>query len=374
MHKVANKYLNVRVGAPSTAAPCSGYLDPSMGVDVVATVTGTMIDGNNIWFKDERNNYYWSGGFESHSFSERLIYHLRDAPLSQFICPEDLALLTVKAEVQGIGWGMDGDQCYIDLFYSGHSGGQLPKYLTLTVEGDQRRLPVRIRPVNGFSIHGALQPSDMLKNRLHLSGPNGIVNTGSMGYFVRKRDDLSLYGITCYHVARSDWNAFDMEMPGGQDFSVLLHGDSTLIGHVIDGFIDEDIDAALIALEPAVAPALSIPLIGRVTGPRDITCLDIRTQLPVFMFGGQSTFRSGRCTGVLKQAAINYGMQTKVLQNLIVVENEGHAISQGGDSGSWVVDEHNAAIGMVVAGGNTFTLVIPIRRILTRLKVSIANA
>ena len=374
MYKIANKYLNVRTGAPSTAAPCSGYLDPLMGVDVVAAVTGTMIDGNNIWLRDERNNYYWSGGFESHSFSERLIYHLREEPLSRFICDADLALLTTQAGVQGIGWGMDGDQCHIDLFYSGTTEQQMPKYLTLTVEGDQRRLPVRIRRMNGFSIHGALQPSDMLKNRLLLSGPNGVVNTGSMGYFVRKQDDPGLYGITCYHVARSDWNAFDMETPGGQDFAVLLHGNSTLIGHVIDGFIDEDIDAALIALDPAVAPTLTIPLIGRVTGSRDITCLDIQNQLPVFMFGGQSTFRSGRCTAVLKQAVVNYGMQTKVLQNLIVVENEGHAISQGGDSGSWVVDEHNAAIGMVVAGGDTFTLVIPIRRILARLNVSIANA
>lgn len=374
MHKIANKYINVRVGAPSTSAPISGYLDPSMGVDVIAAVTGTMIDGNNIWFKDERNNYYWSGGFESNSFSERLIYHLREAPLSQFLSAEDLGGLSVGNGVQGIGWGIDGTQCYIDLFYSGATPERMPKYLTLVVDGLQRRLPVRIRPVNGFSIHGALQPSDMLKNRLLLAGANGVVNTGSMGYFVRKQDDLSLYGITCYHVARSDWNAFDMEKPGGQDFAVLLHGDSTLIGHVIDGRIDEDIDAALIALDPAVAPTLTIPLIGRVTGPRDITCLDIQQQLPVFMFGGQSTFRSGRCTAVLKQAVINYGTQTKVLQNLIVVENEGHAISQGGDSGSWVVDEHNAAIGMVVAGGDSFTLVIPIRRILARLKVAIANA
>lgn len=373
MHKMTNTYLNVRIGAASTSAPCREYLAPSMAVEVTAAVTGTMIDGNNIWFRDDRNNYYWSGGFESNSFSERLIYHLRDEPLTRFMTPEDLACLTPQQGVQGIGWGMEEDQCFISLFYSGADASHLPKFLTIVVDGDQRRLPVRVRATTIFSIHSTIQPSDTLKNSLPLKGADGTINTGSMGYFVKRKHDLNTYAITCYHVVRSHWNAFDMEMPGSQDFRVLQNADGSPVGNVIDGFIDEEIDAALIALDEAVTPNLMIPLIGHVTGPRDLTCLDIKNKLPVFMYGSQSTFQSGRCTEIMKQAIINYGTASRTLQNLIVVENDGHAISQGGDSGSWVVDERNAAIGMVVGGGDAFTLVIPISRILSKLQVTIAT-
>src|SRR5258707_73651 len=153
MQKMTNTYLNVRIGAASTSAPCLEYLAPATAVEVTEAVTGTMIDGNNIWFRDLRNNYYWSGGFESNSFSERLIYHLREEPLTQFMSAEDLASLTPEQGVQGIGWGIEGDQCYISIFYSGATAEQLSKFLTITIDSEHLRLPVKVLQTTPCCLH-----------------------------------------------------------------------------------------------------------------------------------------------------------------------------------------------------------------------------
>jgi len=375
MHKITNTYLNVRIGEASTSAPCREYLAPSTTVEVVAAVTGTMIDGNNIWFRDARDNYYWSGGFEGSSFSERLIYHLREERLEHFMSREDIAFLTPERGVQGIGWGMEGEQCYISIFYSGAAPEQLPKFITITMDEVAQRLPVKVFSTTPFAIHSVLQPSDVVKNGLPLTDANGSVNTGSIGYFVKRKNDLGTFAVTCYHVARSHLDAFDTQVPAGQNLKVFQNADGSLVGNIIDGLIGDDVDAALIALEPDVVPNLLIPQIGQLDPhPRDITPLDLENRLPVFMFGGESNLQHGRCMNIMKRAIINYGFESKVMENLIVVQNEGRAISKGGDSGAWVVDEHNAAVGMVIGGGDAFTLVIPISRILSRFKVSIAHS
>lgn len=370
MIKVTNTWLNVRIGAPDTSAPCRSYLTPGTTIDVTDTVAGTMIDGNNIWLKDASNNYYWSGGFENNSFSERLIYHLRAEPLAHFMSREDIARLESIKGIEGIGWTIDKEQCYVSLFYSGKDQANLPTWLTIQMDSAFYRLPIRVRNTASFSIHTALQPSDRVKNHLPLVGTDDKVNSGSMCYFVKLKDDTQTYAITCFHVARSDWNAFDMDTPDAQDFQVLKDEDNSSIGSVIDGMIDEDVDAALIALDPRIMPDPRIPALGMVSGTRDITCLDIKNKLPVFMFGATSFLQSGQCTDIMKKVTLNYGFESRTLQNLIVVQNNGKAISTGGDSGSLVVDSRNAAIGMIVGGTDTHTLLIPINRVLSKFKAT----
>ncbi|MCG6186844.1 S8 family peptidase [Maribellus maritimus] len=69
MKVTVTKYLNVRVGQPSLNAPCYQYLAPGTELEVDGILyKGNSIDGSyegiNTWYKDEANNYYWSGGFE----------------------------------------------------------------------------------------------------------------------------------------------------------------------------------------------------------------------------------------------------------------------------------------------------------------------
>jgi hypothetical protein len=67
MQLTVNNNLNVRVGSASTDAPIYTYAKPGDIIDVEdAPVVGTMIDGNNIWYKySGTNNFSWSGGTEN---------------------------------------------------------------------------------------------------------------------------------------------------------------------------------------------------------------------------------------------------------------------------------------------------------------------
>lgn len=75
MKVTVTKYLNVRVGRPSLEAPCYQYLAPGSELEVDGKhYTGDKYDGNDQWFKDAADNYYWSGGVE-----KPLIDHSSDA-------------------------------------------------------------------------------------------------------------------------------------------------------------------------------------------------------------------------------------------------------------------------------------------------------
>jgi subtilisin family serine protease len=63
MKLTVTKYLNVRVGKPSLNAPCYQYLAPGSEIEVEDQLfQGDKYDGINKWYRDEANNYYWSGG------------------------------------------------------------------------------------------------------------------------------------------------------------------------------------------------------------------------------------------------------------------------------------------------------------------------
>ncbi|MFY0604308.1 MAG: S8/S53 family peptidase [Flavobacteriaceae bacterium] len=65
MKVTVTKYLNVRVGSPSVNAPNYQYLAPGSILEIDGnTYEGDTYDGNNKWYKDEANNYYWSGGVD----------------------------------------------------------------------------------------------------------------------------------------------------------------------------------------------------------------------------------------------------------------------------------------------------------------------
>jgi len=61
--------LNVRIGAPSVNAPNFQYIAPGDAIDVDGNLyKGDDYDGNDQWYKDESENYYWSGGVAQINF------------------------------------------------------------------------------------------------------------------------------------------------------------------------------------------------------------------------------------------------------------------------------------------------------------------
>ncbi len=85
--------------------------------------------------------------------------------------------------------------------------------------------------------------------------------------------------------------------------------------------------------------------------------------------------KSGRTTGhtfgeikdVSATMRISYGRKSALFRNQILTT----AMSQGGDSGSLVLDQKNRAVGLLFAGSNLVTLCNPIQEVLKLLEVTI---
>lgn len=83
MKVTVTKYLNVRIGKPSLNAPCYQYLAPGSEIEVDGQLyKGEEDDGSyegvDTWYKDEANNFYWSGGVETHNFNNEYSNNLRE--------------------------------------------------------------------------------------------------------------------------------------------------------------------------------------------------------------------------------------------------------------------------------------------------------
>lgn len=63
MKLTVSKYLNARIGKPSTYAECILYRAPGFVIDIDDIVAGTEIEGNGVWYHSKDDGYfYWSGG------------------------------------------------------------------------------------------------------------------------------------------------------------------------------------------------------------------------------------------------------------------------------------------------------------------------
>lgn len=86
MKVTVTKYLNVRVGKPSLNAPCYQYLAPGSEIEVDGKLykgdkDDGIYEGINTWFKDESENYYWSGGFAENQDLKSLPWWMIDLKL-----------------------------------------------------------------------------------------------------------------------------------------------------------------------------------------------------------------------------------------------------------------------------------------------------
>jgi hypothetical protein len=234
-------------------------------------------------------------------------------------------------------------------------------------------VPVKIKATTSFKIHTDLLPSDFIKNKIPLIDSLNQENIGSLGYFVNVPGENKTMGITCYHVVRNNFNDFDLDDPAfpNRSFNITLLNTQSDIASIFKGGIDDKLDVALIEFFDRITTDLRIPLIGKTSIPRDITEVDVNNKIAVRMFGARSGFKQGVITAIVKEAIINYGFVNRTLHDLIVVESTGGPFSQPGDSGSLVVDAANAAIGIVVAGDDTRSLVIPINRILKKFEAQL---
>lgn len=155
------------------------------------------------------------------------------------------------------------------------------------------------------------------------------------------------------------------------------------IGRIIDARLD--IDTALIQLDPGQKYKAEIKDIGPVTGTHTITPSEVRSQTYQVKKYGRTTGSTlgtvyavdadGDASGLDVKGPPDKALFRRYYTGAMIIKSTtSDPFSQGGDSGSAVVNTSGEVIGILFGGGPNFTFVTPIDPILTALKIRIATA
>ncbi len=196
---------------------------------------------------------------------------------------------------------------------------------------------------------------------------------GTLGLFARARSDRKLHLISNNHVL-----AFENAVPIGE--SVLQPGslDGGAAGDVIARLthvvplkfnnVRNWMDAAAAGIDESVADAgRAILGIGKPEGTSRVKLNSL-------------VRKSGRTTGLtegivrvvhLDVLNIEYDHGMVRMDDIFTVEGIAGPFSKGGDSGSAVVSEAGRIVGLLFAGTDTQSFVIPVQRILRRFKMRV---
>jgi hypothetical protein len=203
---------------------------------------------------------------------------------------------------------------------------------------------IRTRP-----LIGGISVSDLL--------PTGM--TGTLGYFVTRQSELCL--ITSEHILETVGDT--VIQPGLAD-----HGTDPAdrVGKVVASIDDGDlgVDCAAAKLDGGVAHTLTINGIGKVNGQT----------IPA---KGDAVRKSGRTTGLTTGTVADPNVTIVVgpvsYRHQIVVHGDSGAFADHGDSGSVVVTTAGTkAIGLLMAGSPSRTIVNPIAAVLSALGATLA--
>jgi hypothetical protein len=119
------------------------------------------------------------------------------------------------------------------------------------------------------------------------------------------------------------------------------------------------------ALARPLSPNLVTPEILQIGKPVGAGTVSLGAS--VQKFGRTTSYTHGNITQVDVTATVDYGGPTAVFHGQLM----SGAMSQGGDSGSAVLDDQKRVVGLLYAGSDTTTLINPIQDVLTALNVEI---
>jgi len=220
-------------------------------------------------------------------------------------------------------------------------------------------LPVEVEVVGRNEFQRAtggmqLRVNPRQKTRPVIGGVSvGGTDTGTLGYFVHVDGHLSL--MTAAHVLGGVGG--EAIQPGPDDGGTGADRVATVVRTVDNPA--EGVDAAAARLDSGIKHELKLNDIGKVTGTATV-------------IAQQTVRKSGRTSGVTsaKVHEIDVAVQYDGVwyQHQIVV----HRFSEGGDSGSLVVDASDQAIGLVMGANATYSHVNPIGRVLQQLNATLA--
>lgn len=176
----------------------------------------------------------------------------------------------------------------------------------------------------------------------------GTPAVGTVGGFVYR--GLKPLLLTCYHCVKNPHLDFDKFMPGGNnDHALTLDGITPVpLGQIVDARMGPQTDIALI--DPVMTGNtldFNIPGIG---GANDCRILsdDDKGKVTVRKYGSKTLQTQGTFVG-LSTANVKYFPEQfkRHFDTIIMIAGSKGWFADGGDSGSFIVDEQNAVVGLL---------------------------
>eukprot|EP00825_Cyclidium_porcatum_P052473 TRINITY_DN9958_c0_g2_i1.p1 TRINITY_DN9958_c0_g2~~TRINITY_DN9958_c0_g2_i1.p1 ORF type:complete len:369 (-),score=23.75 TRINITY_DN9958_c0_g2_i1:437-1543(-) len=218
-----------------------------------------------------------------------------------------------------------------------------------------------------------LNPGDRIMNQVPYPK-----NAGSLGGRVFHNATNDALFLTCYHVVKSPnqlWNNFNPKCaPNVVDNNVNIAS----CGRIVFALRDMYLDVAVVQPAPDVVISDLVNGIGIPIHTRQLNGNDRFYHTRVKMFGMMSGLKEGIIYDFGKSVELPYQADPvtpshkHTLYNVIVIQGKnGQFFSQGGDSGSFIIDDHNYLIGILVGGYGNLSFAMPIETILTETNTKI---
>lgn len=194
---------------------------------------------------------------------------------------------------------------------------------------------------------------------------------GTLGGIVKDKVTGNKYILSCHHVLNGDMNWKGLS----KTKDVIDPATGTVLGKLAFGFRSGEFDTALAKI-PANS-TLSNAAIGNPSSIRAVVPLDAIKETEVSVLGAKT---GKTMTGIV----YNDSWSTKFeypdglwgLRDLIVLTkmdgNRQTTLTQGGDSGSLVIDKNNIVIGMIVGGDEKFSYAIKMNKIELEFDIQLA--
>lgn len=244
------------------------------------------------------------------------------------------------------------------------------------LNGSQKEMSITL--IHDFEpiAHNAIWPSNEISN----SHPYQQ-NTGSVGGKVYDSLTGEEYFLSCFHVVKSPTHSWNFQ-PNGNEIIINLSDGSKVCGEIINAIRDDEIDVAVMKAPNGSQIKSAISGIGTPYFFRSLNNNDKIYRTKVKMYGLVSSFRVGYVADINLPVRLAYWKENSVdskewhqLNKIIFINAlSDPTFSQPGDSGSFVIDEYNYLIGVLVGGFQNVSYVIPIDTIFNKTKTKLTKS
>lgn len=192
---------------------------------------------------------------------------------------------------------------------------------------------------------------------------------GAAGCILSRADNKVVF-LTCYHVVKHtshDWDLFS----SGTGHDEVIDIENAVLGKIIDGEKSEELDTAIVMIDPNVKYDDLLPGQITVSAPVYIDESNLEDYADVYIISRIRNFRQirGKLAQVNKHVTLNYGNRLhpdkKDLAGLMIVHFVStEKFSLEGDSGSLVFTPDGTPVGIIVGGDlKRASFVIPLSTI-----------